>query len=734
MTEGKATILNETSWDSECIAALLWDVPRLSRSSAGASAFRDALGPPPWRFEIEEGNPLAVAARAFVAEQEGDVEGALASYLQLARSNDYWPALLGLCLAAFSPSPEGADSVGEAFRRIAVLDPSQLQARLFTKIAAFALDRNDQETFVNAFEAAIRTVDAGSHLEQALQLVAFNMGFRGIEPTALMAAVDQRDPLVDLDWIDFVALRAARAELVDELKTRARSPWSWGIRSGRTPTDEIIAAEAQATWAGALWLRSELRRQVGAQVLRGSARDEATLLYALSMWITGGGDQIHQVIDLAEPQFTEGTADELVRPLIDAVALPGIGDLRLAETAVATWDLLTEDLYGALLERLPVVGGIAPESDAIRRLWAYGSMRVPADVNARLAAVAPSVQAEVVALMPLTGLQNVSKEVAERVLMVARDAEPVGGTLAGASTLLGRRFDLPVPSFELSAHELFEFVRRVTDAMSQQELRDAETSLREALATEVDGARGGVGSFGGPSTPLALVEIAEVARDVDEETIALLLETAADTEVPAHLRLDCTVALARLSRADLLPAAAEEAISQIADTGTPSFFREVPSQLMHAARLLARARRLTDEERVEIFVLARDRDPVVRQFAVGAAGLATQTEPAPPLEAAMVAGLYDPAPSVVSESLIGLRRARFSMSGVLASVVERLPRLFDESGRTVRAEVAVTARALRDHESMPDRSQLPALVARAFIDRSWRVRHAISDADSTDRP
>jgi hypothetical protein len=100
----------------------------------------------------------------------------------------------------------------------------------------------------------------------------------------------------------------------------------------------------------------------------------------------------------------------------------------------------------------------------------------------------------------------------------------------------------------------------------------------------------------------------------------------------------------------------------------------------------------------------------------------------------MVAGLYDPAPSVVSESLIGLRRARFSMSGVLASVVERLPRLFDESGRTVRAEVAVTARALRDHESMPDRSQLPALVARAFIDRSWRVRHAISDADSTDRP
>jgi hypothetical protein len=729
MTSQNVPVTAETSWDSECIAALLWDVPQLSRGSTGAQAFRDALGPPPWRFEIDESNPLAVAARALVAEQEGDVEEALASYLMLGRSEGYWPALLGWCLAAFSSSPDAADSLGEAFRRVRQLAPSQLQARLLAKVAAFALDRNDQRTFIHALEGAIEASDEESHLRQTLQLLAFNVGLFEIDLPAVARLVVERDPLVDLDWIDSVALRAARGDLVDELKARARGPWSWQIRSGRTPTDEIISAEAQATWAGALWLRPELRRQLGAQVLRGLARDEATLLYALTMWITGGGDNIHQVIELVEPQFSGTTADELVEPLINAVALPGMGDLRLAETAVATWDLLTDDLFRVLLERLPAVGGTAPDAEAIRRFWAYGSMRVPDDVNTRLAGLAPTVQAEVVALMPMTGLEHVSKQVAEQVLAAVSDAEHVRGDLAGAALFLARRFNLPLPTYQLPPAELVEFIQRVPEAMSPEEARRAESALRESLASEADAARGGSASFGGTSKPLALARISATAGIVDPQTVALLLETAADTATPAHLRLDCIVALGQLERADLLPGTAEDAIARIPDVGTPSFFREVPGQLIRAARLVARARRLSEEERVAVLVLARDRDPAARQFAVGAAGIASRAESSPPLEAAVIAGLYDPAPSVVTEALVALREATFSMPGALASVIERLPRLFDESGRGVRSEVAVAARALYAREVLPDLSALAALVGRAGADRSWRVRRAASDAD-----
>src|SRR5205807_2977623 len=121
----------------------------------------------------------------------------------------------------------------------------------------------------------------------------------------------------------------------------------------RLPVHELVAAEEQARWAGALWKRQALRRHVGGQLLLAGGDDQELLLYGLNLWITGRGKEPRNVIDLVEPQLTSADGvDDIVRPLIDLPSHPELADSTLGETAVALWDLLSDEVLVDLLDRL----------------------------------------------------------------------------------------------------------------------------------------------------------------------------------------------------------------------------------------------------------------------------------------------------------------------------------------------------------------------------------------------
>jgi len=77
------------------------------------------------------------------------------------------------------------------------------------------------------------------------------------------------DPLVDYPWIEFDVLEAAQGTLAGAVEARSRCLWTFQRGAGKTPLDDAVAAEVQATWAGALWMRRPIRRQLGAQLLTG---------------------------------------------------------------------------------------------------------------------------------------------------------------------------------------------------------------------------------------------------------------------------------------------------------------------------------------------------------------------------------------------------------------------------------------------------------------------------------
>ena len=319
---------------------------------------------------------------------------------------------------------------------------SQLKARLLGKLALFAFDRQLAEACVSALSQAVDTARSGSRLQRALLLAAVNNDLIRPIPAEVFKPSEDVDPLVDQDWIDALALRAARADLEDLLQARARSPWSWQFRTGRTPVDEIIAAELQATWAGAWWLRPTLRTQLGAQILRAPPEREDSLVYGLSMWITGGGRDIRQVIDLAEPEFTSATADALTRPLIAALRLPDVGDTRLSEAAASLWDLFSDETAMLLLDRLQVTEADDPYGAAARRYWALMAFRDPAEVGRRLLAMQSK---EIAALLPelsLTALETLPIDAAAHalnsVLEDESDAPVLSGATAGAAATFGQ--------------------------------------------------------------------------------------------------------------------------------------------------------------------------------------------------------------------------------------------------------------------------------------------------------
>lgn len=700
-------------------AALFWNAPVLRRAGMeGARAFLDALGPAPSLPDVTS-DDLGLAARGIAFERLGEPReaGKLASSLM--EVDEPFVRALGCSLWWWSSAELPPDFTQTSWDVVADLPPGS-RPRLLAKLATAARDRQSEDAFRDFLVEAHRTARRHPALRRALAVVAFNLLRTPLSEED--SAIPRRDdPLVDLDWIDALALSGARGEIERELKDRAESPWSWSFRAGQTPLDSVAAAVVQASWAGALWKLPTLQRQVGAQALLSGPRRSEHVVYGVAMWLAGGGRQIRQIVSLAEPFFEEDAADSLVLQLIDAVAVPGARDSTIAETAAATWDLLSDALLKRLLRRLPPDTSVV--GDASRFVWAQAALRIPEAWQEAVALLAPAEQASLIEALSPRALSSISID-ACATLLNAYDtgAFPRNTESEAAAIVLERRLRGTVRSQDLSPGVVVEVAVRDGKAVPKATLKTAEVELCQALTAEIDAARRGAGGLGGRSTSFSLATVALARGKVSRNAIEVLLEAALDAELPGHLRLEALDGLARLASSSLLPARVLERLKEVPDTSRPSFFAPSTPELVRASRLLARASVLTAEEQAEALALSRDRDERVRQVIANTASLNIATQWSQPAEMSLLSALSDPDERVVRAALRGVEAAPFISDGFAKAVGQRLHTLFREYGRDVRAGTVLAARALLSRGYL--HLGLDVLSSEASHDRSWSVREA----------
>jgi hypothetical protein len=228
-------------------------LPPFGSLEEGTSQFAEALDPPPYRQEVEEDDaPLAIAAYAIRLEVAGQPQEALQQYARLTAIEGS-PSLLAGFLLAWSSVPADPgllDGVVEATRALQI-DNDYVRARLMAKLATYALDKGREDLFPELLTEAADVAPERTRLRRVLGIARANLLDVHLEEVDF-AAPTETDLLVDYPWINDLALRSARAEVVGALKARAAGPWSWTFHAGRTPLDEALAAFRQVTWAGAL--------------------------------------------------------------------------------------------------------------------------------------------------------------------------------------------------------------------------------------------------------------------------------------------------------------------------------------------------------------------------------------------------------------------------------------------------------------------------------------------------
>jgi hypothetical protein len=707
---------------SEVIAALLWDRPQLDLvADEGAQAFVAALDPSPYRGTEGGDTPLAIAAAAVAADRSGESAIAREGYSTLADLDDRWVSLLGLMLRCWSPGAHEPDDLDRAASLVSEVHEPALRARLMMKLATYALDKQDIERFVSFVQAAYEAAPIQTRLRYAIAIVIAN--YSGGFPSEADRAPTDPDPLVDYDWIDALAMQSARNELVELLKARARNPWSWSVSMGRTNADVAISAELQATWAGALWLRDPIRKQLAAQLLSQPSPSSYQTLFGLSMWLAARGDDVVPILAAAEPSFDQTTADALALPLLPLNVIPAYRNL-VVETATALWDVLSDDAVVAVMRVVMPETSEAPFRQGAL-FWSRALLRVPDRWGEAIERLDTDQLAQVAAQLSVTAVDRLEPSVAQSLLEKVAVSEGEVGSLG--LILLWHKLGLPIP--EGVTVPLDVVVRVATwkpEAVVDPSYVIAERVLRDSLSQTVQSALSGTFGFG-PSPAGGLASVASARGAIEDESVELLIAVAEDAELAPHLRLDAAVAVAELVGSGLVGDDQVERFAALSPpSGPPIFGPPVSASLLSSAALAVRAHVLTDEEQGLLFTLSRDPDTRAREIVARVAAIFLRTHHSASVEAALAAALFDPEPSVVNAALRSLRDVHLSDLSHDA-VTARLLRIFQQYSRYERAEVVRAAAGLQ--RSTRDDVNLAQVLIAARSDRSWIVRDAATEAE-----
>ncbi len=715
---------------AETLAALLWDAPTLRAGSPGAQAFANAFGPPPWNEPPPNLGLLAAAAHAVQLHRGGESADALTLMRALTEQPD--GMLLGLCLTGWAAPPEqAAPALHDAAGLIDTASPDrETRARLLAKLAGLALDAHDRVLYERCVRRSIGLAPGGSLLAWHVAIDALDEGITVQEPPAQPVS-GRYDVLTSLPWM-WGAVADAAAEIAEErVKARGRSTWSYTWHAGRTPLDQMLAAEAQAGWAGVPGIRREIRMQIGAHLITDVARTRQDWLYGLYAWITGGGGQIPQTVALAEPHLDPAAAAELLRGL-DSDLSVRTSPYALAEAADALWALIPDEQLDWVYEHVTPDTENMILAQTARRLWGKLCWRDPERFYRHWAALPEHPAGEQLTRTQPQPLRTLSEEQRLRLLVAADEQlqRDPGAELAVLAAGLAESVDRPeiltqIRDLELPMAALVELAGERPDLIDHEALSAAIADLTGRVRRAREEAGEGRVQFGSASARVMLAEALALTPAGNREAVKLLLDLAEDSGSPAQHMFEAREALVILKAASLLDEEDRDRIRAMADTpGTLLSHGEFTAHVLAAQRRRILAPDLSAEDRTRLAVDTRDPDGRVRHIAILTAATVLSADPDQGVGWALLSGLFDPQDEIVQAALAAVARGALDgLPDARTVACERVARLYEGTQSTVRETVVHTAAHLAGYSD-----RLRRLIADAASDPSWRVRRAAEEA------
>jgi hypothetical protein len=725
----------------EILDALFWNYPALLRGSNAAQRFAAAMvGEDEPEEEIKEGESLGLwrAARAVAAERTHELEKAEALFNELIADENPWIALMGLLLRSWSESNSDTETIKATREAIASLDPEpEVRARLLAKVATFAFDKGAIDLGRECLADAIKLAPRGTALNQALRVEGLNARLKYEWLTE--EPIPDPDPLVEYPWIEAMAQRAAQSALESQVEASGRGVWTNHFRMGRTPIDHAVSAEVQATWAGALWMRRPIRKQLGALLLGGGARTPQQWSYGVLMWALGGGTNPDSVFALAEPHLDPESADFIVRTLAESEISPALSS-RLLSVTVEAWDEISDDLLRESIEAQPApTDSEHPVANELRRLWAGYAARLNEEWLPQFEEFDTATQ---VALLEVLGTRTLSEfpSAAKQ-----RVHEAIGRAIAenldfGTQLLMiyATSAGTEQPDEEMRA-AIAEKASPSTisrlawaghlELLNEEALKRAGEQLVNAVRQEAEEARKGTVSFGPEDVRLNLGRLiaATPSLNVNDEGTELLLGIATSSDLPGSHVLQSRMALTLIRKAEQLNRAQLAAMHEARDTsiGFDAFERASPA-LLEVSRLRVVATELSAEEVVALVSHCRSTEAKVRALALATCAEAVKEGPREGSEAlawSIVGGLFDPNDEVIEGVARGITLDFIRTHPAAGAVARsRFPALLDFGRMPVRATVRLRAKEWSENGDMED-DVTSDLLQRTSQDRSWIVRN-----------
>lgn len=691
------------STSSPVISAILWDVPslRASGNSGFTQVFRSSRTPASSDFESSD---LFTAACGMHELLFGDERKGRELVESLTGSADHHIALLRTAALAWPLSVPSEDSLSAFLHEISESKlGDETESRLLLKALTFCID-GQMPSFAEELCGQLRErVPKMTPLHRVVEYVCQKVLGESL-PTSVKTS-GKSDPLVDLDWIDWHSLESARETLDKTVDRLARSAWTETVQiGGGSPLEEGIAAELASTWAGAIWLRRPIQKQLAQEVLVRDLVGNATWAkYAATRWVAAG-ERFTKISDIVEPHLPAGAADEILEsvPLVvRANALTGYVEF---DALADLWDLISESRCETFLQDWTPPVGAHPNLDNLRAAWTLMALRIPDRWAERYWTLSTESQLSILGSVTGWTAQNLPDEPAKALLSVALEQTPehlrsLGGdwwdSVAGLCVTTGT----PMPDELLDSLNPSETVRLAENYgqfVSRARLLDATSALQLQAASDIDEARSGT-VHGYTVDPRSLIGRAMViSEEVEPTALQLLLDTVSREDTPLDYRHGALSALWRLTLRGCLEESIVDVVRDAPLGGLSAFlFEPRTSRMLAYITPIVAWFEGTDQHRAELLSLSRDDDPSARAVVVDCAGLLAVRHDDAAIGMIPVSALFDPSRDVVRAAVRAIPTLpRVTVDGMQTLISERFAAILNSRDRRLRTEVVTASNRL----------------------------------------
>lgn len=715
-----------TSFDTDVVAALLWDRPKLRESDdPGAKAFVHAFDGLPLEtirdVDLDVSSSLMEAAKTVESAFRGRTAEAITRSVRLSNHQDRNRQLLGLMLSCWlgEPTPEDWHRARELTE---TEEDPQTRAHLFTKLFIYAFDQGIESAREYLFRA--KDLSSGA-LDAQLSVVASNLYGSDL----VWGARYEPDDLVDLPWIEETTLAAVTNVLSDMAKSQAESLGGGVVHYGSTPINKLAIADSQATWCGAYWKRGRIRKLLSAALVATGEKDEPDWARnAVSLWISSVGQNIDAVVEYVEPHFAKDTADRILNEDLRSEAETRGGRPRFVDAARAMWDLITEQTAGVLLDLLPATESEHPHEQRIRALWAMLALRIPKEWDGRYVELPPKARGLIAEHFTGHAPRFLGRSAIPAVESLLPATAGNLDFLTSAAEELGLEIDLTQAWLEAQPNDVARLLRADASLVPQDETDRAVFATIEQCRKDLQQASAGSFSFGGSDDRQMLGLLASHGSDYAmESATSMLIETAMSSHARGRQRLGALQGLYELVISERLDRQDVDVLRFLSTAPDPEPFLGVEADLLKAYQAAIRSQFSPSEAVASLVALARSRSDEARFVAISAVGVLKDPKTIDARASALLGALYDPEPYVVARAISRLDGDLLELSQWSRAFTDRILEL-TRSTRMVRRSLANLVRGLRE-AGMDD---FEILRAETLLkgDRSWDVASQIASVPS----